>query len=364
MAISGRFLWLVLCVTFTLLARVPASAAPGFPARADPSINDLAGLLAPADERVVRETLERLRREQGIDAVLVTLPSITDYGGTNQDIEGFARRLFDHWGIDDAATNDGVLILLALEERAIRIELGAHYGSRYDTRMAEIIQTWVVPHLRVGDYSGGLREAVAGVATALANPPTASSLTGFPTTRERAFSEVVLLVLVLTSAFLYVLVSFWSPLRDWLRNRPRPCERCRTRMIRLTGDSALAHLDVGQRKELELRSELFHVWSCGACGDVQVLKYRADNQSYKPCPRCGYRTLGVQLVLRAPTKDRAGPGRLKEVCRHCGLQQERTDSFAGLNSDNDHDGYTAHDRSSSAASGGGSSGGGGATGRW
>ena len=82
--------------------------------------------------------------------------SVSDYDTSDTSIEAFSTTLFNLWGIGDAARNNGVLIVMAVGDRDVRIELGAGYDSSYDARMQAVIDDHMLPHFREGHYSRGL----------------------------------------------------------------------------------------------------------------------------------------------------------------------------------------------------------------
>lgn len=132
----------------------PVSGA--IPQYQDLYVNDFAALLSPQEARDVRALFRNLREEQGVQATLVTVPSIEGYGTGDASIEPFATRLFNDWGLGDAERNDGVLFLVAVKERKVRIELGAGYGRRHDDAMEDVLDEAILPHLRNDDYGPGI----------------------------------------------------------------------------------------------------------------------------------------------------------------------------------------------------------------
>lgn len=155
------------------LALLAASALPGnaaepLPAPMHTSINDFAAILTDADTQTLDEALIALHGRTGIEGTVVTLPDRARYGDAT--LEAFATRLFNAWGVGDADRNDGFMVLLAMAEREVRIELGAGYPASADIRAGDVIGRVMVPRLREGDASAALREGTLAVIETVALP--------------------------------------------------------------------------------------------------------------------------------------------------------------------------------------------------
>ena len=93
------------------------------------------------------------------DVFLVTLASIGD-----AESKSFATDLFNYWGIGDAETNNGVLLLFVEDQHAMEFETG--YGAEEtltDAKCQRIFTNTIVPFFRAGDYEGGLCAGVADI---------------------------------------------------------------------------------------------------------------------------------------------------------------------------------------------------------
>ena len=132
------------CLPFValLLLAMPALGAAQngrYPTYEELYVNDYAEVIGAADEAAIQERLVGLRKQQGIDMTVLTVLSFRDYGTDDATIESFATNLFNEWGIGDAERNDGVLVLVAVRDRQVRVELGSGHGREYNGRMQTII---------------------------------------------------------------------------------------------------------------------------------------------------------------------------------------------------------------------------------
>jgi uncharacterized protein len=71
-------------------------------------------------------------------------------------LEAFATALFNHWGVGKAETNDGVMILVFRDDRAMRLELGAAYGRDWDRVAQDVVERNFLNAFATGDYVRGL----------------------------------------------------------------------------------------------------------------------------------------------------------------------------------------------------------------
>ena len=153
-----RFL---LLLALLLLAVVPALAQslPALTGR----VVDSAGMIDAATERALTATLEAFERKSSDQIVVATIPSL---GG--EAIEPYANRLFRHWGLGQAGENNGILLLVARDDRRMRIEVGYGLeGTLTDLHSRLIIENTMVPAFRAGDFSGGISRAVDDIVMVL-----------------------------------------------------------------------------------------------------------------------------------------------------------------------------------------------------
>jgi len=155
------------------------TAESAYPQAQDNYVNDWAGVLTEGHSGRIRKMFEKLERRRGVEAVVVTINSIRDYPTGDATIESFATNLFNTWGIGHREKNDGVLILVAVQDRECRIELGAGYATRYDSAMKSVIDRKMIPCFKKGDYSAGIyKGAFAAIAKLTGKIPWGTILIG------------------------------------------------------------------------------------------------------------------------------------------------------------------------------------------
>ncbi|MGA7616626.1 MAG: TPM domain-containing protein [Thermoanaerobaculia bacterium] len=144
-------------------AKTEKSYAP-WPEPGPGYVTDHADVLSDAQEEKIEQWLIRVEKESGVEIIVVTIPSMNAYPGTNDaSIEAFARGLFNRWGIGNFPTNDGILLVVSTGDRNARIELGAGYGHARDAEADRIMERVIVPRFRKGDYAGGITDGVRAI---------------------------------------------------------------------------------------------------------------------------------------------------------------------------------------------------------
>lgn len=142
-------------ITSLLLLSLTLPAAP------QGRVNDYAGMLAPAQEARLEAQL-RGYEGAGPQIVVVTLPSLE-----GEVLEDVSLRLAERWRIGSRA-DDGVLLLVAQRERALRIEVGYGAEARLpDALAARIIREVIAPRLQEGQAAAALSAGVAAIHQAL-----------------------------------------------------------------------------------------------------------------------------------------------------------------------------------------------------
>ena len=155
---------LIASVALLLTLLLPgAAAAQTFP-KLTGRVVDEANLLPPADQAAIEAELAAIEQEIGPQLVVVTLPNLQGF-----TIEHFGLALGNSWGVGDRERDDGVLLIVALRERQVRIEVGRGLKTRLtDERCAEILAREIMPRVAEGQFVAGIAAGVAAIRAALA----------------------------------------------------------------------------------------------------------------------------------------------------------------------------------------------------
>jgi uncharacterized protein len=190
---------LLLAALALAASAVVFGATPEFPPHTG-RVVDRAGLLSERDEAEVDAALARFEQATTHQLVVVTLPSLQGV-----PIEEFGYQLGRHWGIGQAGKDNGALLIVAPEEREVRIEVGYGLeGDLTDALSRTIIETGILPHLRQGDFAAGIKAGVAAIVAALGGaydptlpPVQVSGRDDAPFPLPLALALVILLTLLL-----------------------------------------------------------------------------------------------------------------------------------------------------------------------
>ncbi len=139
-----------------------ALAAASFPPLTG-RVVDEAKILSPVTSADLERKLADLEQKSGIQLVVATVPSL---GG--EEIEPYANELFRAWKLGETKKNNGVLLLIAPNERRVRIEVGYGLeGTLTDAVSSIIISNAIAPRFKAGDFNGGVTRGVDDIITAL-----------------------------------------------------------------------------------------------------------------------------------------------------------------------------------------------------
>jgi uncharacterized protein len=138
-----------------LLVALPASAAPTFP-QLTGRVVDAADIIPAATEVALSTKLAALEAQTTDQFVVVTLPSLQGYA-----IADFGYQLGRAWGIGQEGKDNGLLLIVAPNEREVRFEVGYGLeGTMTDALTRVIIETAILPRFRANDMAGGIQRGV------------------------------------------------------------------------------------------------------------------------------------------------------------------------------------------------------------
>ncbi len=341
-----------------------SSAEAAYPKRVDARINDFANIILPNDEIKLRESIAWLKRTTNAELVIVTLPGWRKLNTPNTTWESFSTNFFNTWRLGNKQRNDGILLIAALEERKLRIELGAGFKRCYDSVMKQLLERDVVPLFKEARYGQGLVRGATSIIRLTPKPcPTQTK----PVTSSQPKTQTIRPDLTTNRNMDFYprpnnFNSPWLPIGGVLllsalgvgatqlfRPKPRLCQHCSTPLELLSEQADDEYLNEGQKLEEQLQSVNYDVLRCPNCNNHELRRRPVSFSSFDPCPSCNQRTASSKQIPQFPASfDSDGLARVERECKHCQHQDSTTIVLPRLKRSND-DTFNYHHHSFSSA---------------
>ncbi|MCO6431436.1 MAG: TPM domain-containing protein [Deltaproteobacteria bacterium] len=396
-----------------LIAAIALTAA--FPAsRPGQRIYDLAGLLKSESVSELEKIVAEVERQTTAEVAVVTVVSLD-----SMTVDEYANQLFNRWGIGKADVNNGVLFLIAPNERRARIEVGYGLEPLIDDGLAgEILDSAVIPEFKKGNYSTGVMQGTRQIARILLDHPEAARgvpgsapsyvltplrttkatliaatgaaalflFIGFFVKRREHYSttffivgNILVVAITAIAAYKYFSISsiqqptgflagnlgsgFLALLYNWrayFRFGPHNCSKCGTKLVLMNEKQDDAKLTEVQRLEEQLGAVDYDVWFCPSCLSTDTERYVSWFSGFNDCPKCAHRTYKEERrTITSATRHSTGLARVTGNCASCKHSSVRNVVIPRVTSSSSSGGSGG-----GGSFGGGSSGGGGASRGW
>jgi uncharacterized protein len=319
-------------------------------------VTDTAGALSAGTVSSLNDTIGAFERTTGIEMAVVVIRSLD-----GASIEEAAAKLFAMWGIGKKDRDNGLLLLWSTGDRRVRVEVGYGLeGVLPDGKVGAILDAYVIPRFRSGEFDAGIVAGVSALLAAARNedvelPAAATESYEGDADADGSFPSW----LPLLGAIPVGLGSFVG-FRRWRRYRRRHCPQCHTRMLLIPDSEDDALLQEGQVAEERIGSVDYDVWKCPSCSHHFTLRYPKWVSQYGKCPQCSNRTKSSkEHVITPATTSSSGSARVVEQCAFCSFTREYTKTLPQITQSSSSS--SSSGGSSSSSFGGGGSGGGGAS---
>lgn len=346
-------------------AQAPLSIPDPNKGNPDNFISDPMGLLSDNTEAKINSQLLKVRKQTGCE---VAVAIVKDLKGLS--VEDYAYQLFRHWGVGDKDKDNGVLLLVAPEERKARIEVGSGAeGVLTDIACARILRYDLRPAVHDGNLNQGVFNAVNSISEALTDSVAAKELRS---SREESTVDRIktldgsiltsFLILLAACMFMFTLCLFivdfiatrnrdnyrramtwrshlstywWGAALSFgtalpisiiayllyrrARNVKEICDTCGAKMNKLSEDEDNFYLTPSQDFEEKIGTVDYDVWLCPECGTLERLPFVEKQLKYQECPSC--HTIAMNLVMEKvvepPTTKKEGRGERLYQCQFC-----------------------------------------------
>ncbi len=169
-----------------------------------------------------------MKTDTAVEMTLVTIATRSDYEGS-ASVEAFAKGLFNSWGVGRRTYNDGILLLVAVEDRECACSLGAGYDQGYNVLAQDIVNRWIIPEFRDGNFGVGIEAGVSEIIPRIATrhsqglPPAAA-----PIAKKGLFERIFPWLFGAVAAGIVGIEVFGRRLGDW-NYRFHRCPSCGVR---------------------------------------------------------------------------------------------------------------------------------------
>lgn len=324
------------------------------------------GILSAEAEAAINGQLRQLAQQTSAEFAVVVVDDL------DQDIDEFATALFRRWGLGKKDTNNGLLLIIAKDQREMVFRTGGGLeGLLPDGLLGSIIRNEIRPRFREDDYDGGVQAGVEAVSKVLSSPEgreeilsryandSADDLSGDQIFKIylylcALFAATMLALLIITlwhskgkdrygryqsldkiysTELLFAFVSLGMSLvaliplliiRHQLRRGKHLCPNCGTRMQLVDEVHDNDFLSRAQDLEEQIGSVDYDVWLCPQCAETEIIPYIQHSRAYTECPVCHARTMRVisDRVTLEPTTRHEGIRTITRQCLNCGFQDQ------------------------------------------
>ena len=334
------------------LGAEPLTSIPN-PRTAGSWVTDMPGALRADTIAQLNAAISDFERTTGGEMAVVVIGSLDGVS-----IEEAAVKLFELWGIGKKDKDNGLLLLWSTGDRRVRVEVGYGLeGVLPDGKTGAILDAYVIPKFKSGDFDEGVLAGVGALLSAARNEPVDLSSAGSESYESGSWSIGTLLMGLLGA--IPVGLGSMVGLRKWRRHRRRRCPSCQNLMVRLEEAQDDELLEGGQQAEERVGSVDYDVWKCPSCSHHFTLRYPKWVSSFEKCPQCRNRTKSsTETVIEAASSFSAGSAQVVESCAFCSFTREYTKVLPRIESSSS---SSSSGSSGSSSFGGGGSGGGGAS---
>lgn len=165
-----------LVVLAGLAAGTPAFAVQSAPQPIPPlsaHVTDRTGTLDARQIQTLEAELTALEQSKGSQVAVLLVPTTAP-----EDIAAYGIRVAEAWKLGRKGTDDGVIVIVAVQDRRVRIEVGRGLeGAIPDAAAARVIREYIAPRFRANDYFGGLHDAIGALASLIRDEPLPAPLT-------------------------------------------------------------------------------------------------------------------------------------------------------------------------------------------
>jgi uncharacterized protein len=199
---------------FLAVASLSYVFAFDMPDHPDGYVNDYVGVFSKEEKANLEEEIAAYTASTTNELAVVVIPELN-----GETVEQYANELFMKWGIGKKDKDNGVLFLIAINDRKVRIEVGYGLeGDLPDSKAGSILRTSVTPNFKSGDYAGGIYAGVEQIMSATGGNYIEPNVEVFQDTKDTSTGIAVNIVagIMFGLVFLTFLFSVFMAIAAWL----------------------------------------------------------------------------------------------------------------------------------------------------
>lgn len=196
-------------IIFSLVILPIIAFAYTSPGKPQGFVSDYAKVISSTAVSSIENQLQSLKNLTGVEVAVVTIPSLQ-----NETIETYAEKLFREWGIGTKGKDNGLLVLVAPNDRVVKIEVGYGLEGVIPDSIADgIIRKEMLPQFKLGDYSTGISSAVNAIVGIINNTTDKSIYSDVPKKSGSGVNiEFVIFFLFIVAN---ILAQYLSKTKSW-----------------------------------------------------------------------------------------------------------------------------------------------------
>ncbi|MBX2898981.1 MAG: TPM domain-containing protein [Cyclobacteriaceae bacterium] len=184
---------LVLSIALVAMATQFALAQRAVPPHNGIWVHDEARVLSPATKNQLEAILQAHRDSTSNQIAVLIIPSLN-----GDDIDSYAVRVFENWKLGQKGKDNGVLFLISMQERQMRIEVGYGLeGVLTDALSSRINRNEVAPYFRQGNYEAGIQTGVLAIIKAIAGEYKNEAPVTTKRSKKSSWSTLLFIVLLI-----------------------------------------------------------------------------------------------------------------------------------------------------------------------
>lgn len=161
---THKTVFVIFLLSALFLCGTACAREPVYPSRPEGYVSDFANIIRSSDRERIESLARSLEAKTTAQLAVVTVKTVTP-----ETIDGYAVTLFERWGIGQRGKDNGVLLVIAYQDRKLRIETGYGLeGALPDVVCSNIIQRIIVPQFKQGKFSEGTAAGAAAIVSLIA----------------------------------------------------------------------------------------------------------------------------------------------------------------------------------------------------